>query len=637
MPVNSTSTHPQPLEWLEWGVLLAALISLTISRSYHSYVLLGFGLLTAAFILRSFRTGNFFPKTGLGPGIALFLISAIIASWISFDQKSAFLQFARILAAIVLFYSIIESSALIRQLVIIAFVLGVAILAIYWPIQHDFGAGTIKFDLINSLGQKINKAFSPSSLSTLIGTDIHPNVAGITLALANPFAVYLTWDYWKKGKSIPAFLFGGITVITLVGLLLTSSRGAWLSLIATTLLVGLVIIQRKWFSEGPGIILFWGSALIIIAIFIAAIYLTENLDQIIGNIPDPTGTIVSRTALWGNSLTLIPAYFFTGSGLTTFKMVYPAYATLTPVPNIFYSHNSLIEIWIQQGILAVIALILGAIAVIYWGWNALSSEHVPAYGWAGLAGICIVVIHSMIDVTVYVGRTLPLLGMILGFAYLSNRPAAPIAIEQPALSTQSPKKVGVALTISLFSLTLFILLFFYQPLMSVWYANLGSLFQTRGELKYYGSNNFADLSMDQIRRSTDLSQAENGFNQALNYYNSNATALHRLTQIEMSRREFNLALEHMATAWDSGHRDDVTRLLYSDALVADGQPSPAADIIRNIPRAEGRLMYQAWYRYRHDQDYMRSIYAWQTVLLLNPDNQQAQHWLEEAQKRLDQQ
>ncbi|MGB7117603.1 MAG: hypothetical protein WBD56_15795, partial [Anaerolineales bacterium] len=90
MPVNSTSTHPQSLEWLEWGVLLAALISLTISRSYHSYVLLGFGLLIVAFILRSFRTGNFFPKTGLGPGIALFLISAVIASWISFDQKSAF-------------------------------------------------------------------------------------------------------------------------------------------------------------------------------------------------------------------------------------------------------------------------------------------------------------------------------------------------------------------------------------------------------------------------------------------------------------------------------------------------------------------------------------------------------------------
>jgi len=105
----------------------------------------------------------------------------------------------------------------------------------------------------------------------------------------------------------------------------------------------------------------------------------------------------------------------------------------------------------------------------------------------------------------------------------------------------------------------------------------------------------------------------------------------------MSRREFNLALEHMATAWDSGHRDDVTRLLYADALVADGQPSPAADVVRGISQAENHLMYQAWYRYRQDQDYLRSIYAWQTVLLLNPDNQQAQHGLEDAQKRLDQQ
>ncbi|MFC2043247.1 O-antigen ligase family protein [Chloroflexota bacterium] len=600
-------------------------------------MLLGFGLLLAAFILRGFRTANFFPKTGLGPGIALFLISAIFASWISFDQESAYLQFARILAAVVLFYTIIESSTLVRQLVIIAFVLGVAILAIYWPIQHNFGAGIIKFELINSLGQKINNSFPPSLLSTPIGSDIQPNSAGITLALGIPFAVYLTWDYWKKRKSIPAFLFSGITILLLAGLLLTSSRGSWLSLITTTLLVGLVIIQRKWFSKGSGIILFWGSAFIIITILITSFYSTENFSQIIGNIPDPTGTIIGRTSLWRNSLTLIPAYFFTGSGLTTFKMVYPTYATLTPVPVIFYSHNSVIEIWIQQGVLAVIALILGAIAVIHWGWNALSSEPVPAYGWAGLVGICMVVIHSMIDVTFYVGRTLPLLGMILGFAYLSNRPAVPIPVEQLALSTQPPKKVGVALTILLFSLILFIFIFFYLSLMSVWYANLGSLLQTRGELKYYDSNNFTNLSMDQIRRSIDLSQAERNFNRALNLNGSSATALHRVTQIEMSRREFSASLEHMQTAWDSGHRDDVTRLLYSDTLVADGQPNPAAEIVRGLSQAENRLMYQAWYRYRQNQDYQRAVYAWQTVLLLNPHNQQAQQGLKEIQKRLDQQ
>ncbi|GAH32636.1 unnamed protein product, partial [marine sediment metagenome] len=178
---------------------------------------------------------------------------------------------------------------------------------------------------------------------------------------------------------------------------------------------------------------------------------------------------------------------------------------------------------------------------------------------------------------------------------------------------------------------------FNQEILSSWNSNIGAINQTRAELAYYDPKNFTKSTIDQIRRSIDLSQAENGFNQALINNTANATALHRLTQIKMSRREFSLALEHMQAAWDSGHRDDVTRLLFSDALVADGQPSPAAGVVRNVPRAEGRLMYQAWYRYRQDQDYQRAVYAWQTVMLLNPDSANAKRGLEDAQKRLNQQ
>ena len=330
-------------------------------------------------------------------------------------------------------------------------------------------------------------------------------------------------------------------------------------------------------------------------------------------------------------MSLIRDYPLTGSGLKTFWLVHPTYALLSNLQFVQHVHNSFLEVWIEQGILGALALVTGTLVVATWAWDALSRKDVRACAWAGLFSLTVVALHGLIDVVFYIERTLPLIGLALGFAWYASS-YSQIAVSTPVVNRRYVWIGGIILAVMLLSGFLF-----KQEILSAWNSNMGAIDQTRTELAYYDPENFKDLTIDQIRRSIDLSQAETGFNQALNYNNSNATALHRLTQIEMSRREFNLALEHMQTAWNSGHRDDVTRLLYADALVADGQPSPSAEIVRGLVQAEARLLYHTWYRYHQDRDYMRSIYAWQTVLLLNPDNQQAQHGLEDAQKRLDQQ
>ena len=65
-------------------------------------------------------------------------------------------------------------------------------------------------------------------------------------------------------------------------------------------------------------------------------------------------------------------------------------------------------------------------------------------------------------------------------------------------------------------------------------------------------------------------------------------------------------------------RDVVTRLVYSDALAANGRPEAAAKAVAGLTWAEPRLLGQAWFRYWLNQDYRRAADAWQAVLLLNP-------------------
>jgi hypothetical protein len=90
----------------------------------------------------------------------------------------------------------------------------------------------------------------------------------------------------------------------------------------------------------------------------------------------------------------------------------------------------------------------------------------------------------------------------------------------------------------------------------------------------------------------------------------------------------------MQAAWDDGHRDEVTRLLLGDALLATGQVEDAVETVRGLTWAEMRIGGQAWYRYWVNGDYRRAADAWGAALLLDPENEEAAHWQQEAEKRL---
>jgi len=114
----------------------------------------------------------------------------------------------------------------------------------------------------------------------------------------------------------------------------------------------------------------------------------------------------------------------------------------------------------------------------------------------------------------------------------------------------------------------------------------------------------------------------------------NRTARQRLAAIALSRGQYDDALRHAEAAWESGHRDDVTRLLLGDALVADGQAERAAEVVQGLEWAERRLLGNAWYRYWVGEDYRRVVTSSSTVLLLDPDNDAAAELLARAEAKL---
>jgi hypothetical protein len=287
-----------------------------------------------------------------------------------------------------------------------------------------------------------------------------------------------------------------------------------------------------------------------------------------------------------------------------------------------------LEVWIEQGILGELALVSMVVMVAGWGWWALGSRNVSLWGWVGLSGMLIVSLHGVFDVVFYVTRTLPLIGLALGFAYIAR--CSERSKNTPVRNKNLVTAIKLLLPIGL----ILVVLFNNQWIISAMQANLGALSQTNTELNLYDPEHFDDPTMDEIRQTSDFSQSEMQFTQSLESDVGNITANQRLSEIALSRGDYDQASFSMQSLWNTGQRDDVTRLLMGDSLIAHGQTIEAAEVVQGLTWAEKRIMGQAWYRYWLNDDYQRAAYAWETVLILNPDNQDAAYWKDEAEQKI---
>ena len=653
LALSAVEVQRRAWEVSEWLALAGGLALLCLPGT--SWLPAAVALLLVSFGLRSWRVRRLLPHTGLEIPWLLFLFSAGIAAWISIAPPLAWLQWSRILAAFVLFYAVVDADrrllrppsgrapsgrspsgrALWASLAWLILA-GSALLAISFSLTHPFAGDPGKFSVITAVGRAINLNFPG-----LVREWVSANVTGGMLALATPFGVALVWSAWQEKRRVQAVTAILLTLLTLVGLTLTSSRGAILGLVAAAGLALLGWVQVRWLPRSPGKALFWLGIGFIALGSLAGLALSGSLERLAGAVPDPNGSLQSRMSIWRQSIPLVGDYVFSGAGLSTFPIVFSIYRLLIHVPYHEHMHNIFLEAWFEQGMLGALALAWGALVVAGWAWRALSplkegathsASDLRPLGFAGLAALAAMGLHGMVDVVFYLKASMPLVGLVAGMAWYANPPAAS-AVE---VNRRTGRILAGALAGGA-ALLIFTVLFGRQAL-AAGYANLGALAQTRAEMSVYNPDRFDAPLLDDIRRTADISLAEAALQQALALDPTQRTALQRLAGIELSRGQPAAALARMqviqARPWlcprGSRAADGVTNLLLSDALAAEGELTAAAAAAAGAPWAAGRLLFQGWYRYWLVGDYRGAANAWETALLLDPGNADARYLLEQA-------
>lgn len=568
--------------------------------------------------------------------LALFLLSAGVGVWAAYDRNLAWAGLWSIVSAIGIYWAIAHQPDTRHLYVALAlFALLAPALTLYFLASNVWDQYPVKIPLLFDAETAIAR-FMPQ-----VGTHpIHPNIVGGTVAsllLLYVPLIALARDASGQGRWFKRAALAGwgvCGVIAALGLLLSVSRGAWMALgtVAALWIVWRLLgryARRKADSPRRA----WRlrvtvmAALIIMGAGLAAL---AGALVLLGDLPG-SGALHNRLALLQDALLLARDYIPIGTGPGTFEMQYSIYTLLIHVGHTTHSHNLFVDLLIEQGVLGLLGyLLLVAVAVGY----ALRCHRraTPAVAWlleAGLAVLAVQLLHGLVDDIQYGSRVFMALpfGLILAASHIAPQQShsEDVVSKRTAVRRWLPVVAG---------LVLLLLGFTYRgPLAAQFYASLGAVEQSRVELGSYDQANFDERPMEQVRREENLDRAIALLERARRIAPAQVTARQRLATILLARGQYDQAREQMEPVWSAGHRDSVTRLLLGDALVATGDVERAAETIRGLTWAHSRLLGQGW-AYYVDERWQQAHDAWQTALLLDPDDEHSQYWRAEAEKRM---
>jgi O-antigen ligase len=602
------------------GVLCAAVWWYLDARAGFWPVLICLGLWGLGILGRCVHWWDYRVSSPLDAPMLAFITTAGAALWATYAAATKLNgfpipigqdKFWLITGSILIFYALARLPSL-RSIQVTTALIGLLSVAIsiYFLVSNDFSSQPEKFHFIHQLGLLVQKVQPHWRLQAP-----PPNWAGGLSAMFLP-GILETMRYGRQvsSKTKRAVLFaacGAAICISGLGILLSSSRGAWIALfVGLSAWFGVWLIDRLAARSGIdknvwerslAIILVLGGALALLGIFLFRARILSFFPALVEN-----ASYFPRQDLQNSAVLLIRDYPFTGSGLGTFPLVFSIYTLLINVPAIIDAHNLLLDLAVSQGIpgLLVWLVILGGTVSLAWQAriNNSAKYRLP------LGGACVMLIvmlvHGLVEDPYYDSRAV-LLWLV---------PAGLIAAQARLVETGGQafiKKTRAITGIVIAGIGLFILAgaLALPAWRAAFLANLGAAAQTRVELNAYDPAHFDHPTLDSVRRQADLSQAAAYFAQALSIDPHQNTALQRLAEIALSRQEYDQALAWMeqAAAVDPSNR--ITRLLLGDALVASGKPSEAAALADGLPFAKGRLSGEAWYRYHLDGDLTRENWA----------------------------
>lgn len=255
---------------------------------------------------------------------------------------------------------------------------------------------------------------SSESYSRVEGLFTHPNQLGGFLALTIPLLTALTVSERSVWMRILGYL---LIAVSVAGLALTYSRGAW---VGTGLgLLILLPVLRRGARLVPGVALVGAVA--------SSSAILERVQSIASFNSD--SAVTGRFEFWSVALRLVAERPLSGIGLGNWYTVYGT-LPIQNLPRLPYSleipaqaHNLFLNLAVEIGLIGAGAFVLMLVFAFYKAVKVIHASTGRTKIWAtGIcAGLAAMIVHNMVDVTIYQGFMVLILFTYLGLLEAMGR------------------------------------------------------------------------------------------------------------------------------------------------------------------------------------------------------------------------
>jgi len=528
-----------------------------------------------------------FQRTRFDWLIVIFLITAWVGYWASFNESEALTKAWLITTSVFLYFAL--SAQPEENLVWITsglFLIGVGV-SVYFFLTHDFVQGPRKIEAFSWIG-----ALWAAVRPQLSWAPIHPNYVSGTAALTAIFGLY-PLQKSSQGSFVRASILTGFFVV-LSAIIMATSRGVWMALASAA---GIWLLWRL--ARANGILSRLGTEaffpiLVLICLFIVVVFLYVGPANSASSIPgSPDYGIGSRAELFARGLYFVGDYPITGAGLESFPGLYSQYMLGIPYFYVLNSHNLFLDVFIEQGVAGGLVFFLLYFGSIWLVSKALvraeTSEH-RLFTELVLSALVIAVIHGMVDDYLYNGRGAILSMLLIGISMIAARRNISLhTVEGHSLTKMKPLS-RQWYTFILLAACFVLAGFNLDALRAMWYANLGAVQLSKTELA-----GFPFTEWRQPSSIPQLDQADVSLRAALELDPDNRTAHHRLGLISMMRLDFSSAVDHLTAAYQKAphHRGIIKALGFSHAWLGDSER--AMSFLKDIPEAKDE--FDSYYTY----------------------------------------
>lgn len=183
------------------------------------------------------------------------------------------------------------------------------------------------------------------------------------------------------------------TVIMVVALFLTLSRGGIISLMISLSFFMLLYRSSRTGSRKPSVVLI---LLLIVFIYLVWIGITPIIERL--STLSRLGEVLEfRTEIWQATLPIFRDFPFLGTGLGTFEHVFPAYKPFGSYSVVTHAENDYLQFLSETGIVGGISATLFISVLLRLGWKTMSKTEEDTYPLSIKAGL----ISGMIPVLTY--------------------------------------------------------------------------------------------------------------------------------------------------------------------------------------------------------------------------------------------